>query len=213
MSKLADLISRAIFQIRNRIFQKSNMICNKKLIIGDNCVFNGSPLIRTIPNTQISIGSNCILDSNPKGYHAGMAFPVTLTTDYPSASISIGKNCRLHGCCLHAWHNIKIGNYCLIASGVQIIDSNGHNTEFINARNRTFLKDEPKPIVIEDYCWLSLNVIILKGVILGEGCLVGANSVVSEGIYPPFSLLVGNPAKIIHSVDSRDVLPQMYRND
>ena len=53
-----------------------------------------------------------------------------------------------------------------------------------------------KPITIEDNCWLASNVVVCGGVTIGEGCVIGAGSVVTKDI-PPYSLAVGNPCRVI----------------
>ena len=58
------------------------------------------------------------------------------------------------------------------------------------------------PVVLGADCWIGMGVCILPGVTVGDGCVVGAGSVV-RGDVEPYSIVVGNPAKAIHSrVDS-----------
>ena len=59
------------------------------------------------------------------------------------------------------------------------------------------------PIIIEDYAWISYNVSILKGVKIGKGSIVAAGSVVTKDT-PPFSIVAGNPAKVIKQLDNTD---------
>jgi acetyltransferase-like isoleucine patch superfamily enzyme len=51
---------------------------------------------------------------------------------------------------------------------------------------------------ISENCFIGYGACILPGSILGKQCIVGANSVV-KGIFPDYSVLAGNPAKIIKS--------------
>ena len=50
------------------------------------------------------------------------------------------------------------------------------------------------PVVIEDKSWIGFDVVILKGVRIGKGSIVTANSVVTKDV-PDFTMVAGNPAK------------------
>ncbi len=53
-----------------------------------------------------------------------------------------------------------------------------------------------KPVVIEDDSWLGANVVVVPGVTIGKHCIVAAGSVVTKSM-PPYSVIVGNPARVI----------------
>ncbi len=53
-------------------------------------------------------------------------------------------------------------------------------------------------VVIGNNVWIGDKATILSGVSIGDGCIIGANSVVTHSI-PPYSLAVGSPAKVIKS--------------
>jgi len=55
-------------------------------------------------------------------------------------------------------------------------------------------------VVIGDNVWIGEFVSILAGAIIGEGCIIGSNSVVTKEI-PPYSIAVGCPAKVIKRYD------------
>ncbi|MCC7573104.1 MAG: hypothetical protein KO464_06915 [Candidatus Methanofastidiosum sp.] len=57
-------------------------------------------------------------------------------------------------------------------------------------------RNELKNVVIEDYCWIALNTIILPGVTLGKGSVVAAGAVVTKYV-PPFAVVAGNPATVV----------------
>ncbi len=57
-----------------------------------------------------------------------------------------------------------------------------------------------QPVVIEDNCFIGYQAIILMGVTVGEGSIVGAGAVVTHNV-PPNSVVAGNPARIICTVD------------
>jgi acetyltransferase-like isoleucine patch superfamily enzyme/acyl carrier protein len=60
-----------------------------------------------------------------------------------------------------------------------------------------------KPIEIGDSCWLGENVTVLPGVRIGEGAVVGANSVVA-GDVPPHCLAIGSPARVVRRFAARE---------
>jgi len=55
-----------------------------------------------------------------------------------------------------------------------------------------------KPIIIEEECWVGANAVITAGVTVGKHSVVAAGSVVTKDI-PPYSIAVGNPARVIKS--------------
>ena len=106
--------------------------------------------------------------------------------------------------------NIKIGNYVIISNNIRIFDNNNHP---ISPKKRKemcingFYGDawrwkhsDHKPVVIEDNVWIGERSTILKGVTIGEGSVIGCNSVVTKDI-PPYCIAAGNPAKVVKKID------------
>ena len=56
-------------------------------------------------------------------------------------------------------------------------------------------------MIIGKNVWVGEKVTVLPGVHIGEGSIIGANSVVTHDI-PPYSIAVGIPAKVIKTVKS-----------
>jgi len=168
----------------------------------------GVPIIQVHPRAEIVLEGGIVLNSDTGGYHAGMPFPVKLIADRPGARIQVGAHSRLHGCCVHAWGSVHIGKKCLLAAGSQVLDAHGHVAGLEYGRLRSQVQDNPEPIEIGDFCWIGLNALVLKGVRLGEGCIVGAGSVVYGGDYPSFSLVAGVPARVIKGIDPRSALAE-----
>lgn len=116
--------------------------------------------------------------------------------------------------------NIEIGSYVYIGPNANInglgkvsINSGtiiGPNIN-IHSANHNFRKakfipyDETfdyRPVKIGENVWIGGNVIIVPGTEIGEGCIIGAGTVVS-GKIPALSIVVGNPAKIIDKRDDK----------
>lgn len=110
-------------------------------------------------------------------------------------SIRIGDRVRAtRNLVIQCAGQVSIGNDVLIASNVFMVDYN-HGMSPVNisyGRNPLTVSF----ICIEDGCWIGNNVIILPGVTIGKKSVIGAGSVVTKDV-PPFSLAVGNPAKLI----------------
>lgn len=66
-----------------------------------------------------------------------------------------------------------------------------------------------KPIEIGADCWLAANVTVIGGVRIGEGCIIGAGSVVTKDI-PPYSLAAGNPCRVIRSITKEDSMMDYF---
>jgi len=90
----------------------------------------------------------------------------------------------------------RIGARCMISWNCSIFDGIGH---------RMWMKGQDEaeieaPITIGDDVWIGPYSIIMKGVTIGNNCIVGAGSVVRRSV-PPNTLVYGNPARIAGKVD------------
>lgn len=93
---------------------------------------------------------------------------------------------------------VKIGKNCLF-SGNSFFITQSHELE--SERFDTVVK----PIEIGNNCWIGTNATILPGVKLGEGCVVGASAVVTKS-FPPYSVIVGNPAKKVKERNKKSLI-------
>lgn len=88
---------------------------------------------------------------------------------------------------------ITLGRHALLGPEVFITASN-YRTE-----PGTPVMDQPRlerDVVIGDDVWLGARVMVVPGVEIGDGCIVGASSVVTRSI-PAGSVAVGNPARVV----------------
>ena len=110
-----------------------------------------------------------------------------------------------------AKEHISIGKCVMISNDVFICDNNNHPT---SPKSREYMcrhtfKDEhwswqyaqSRPVTIEDNVWIGQRAIILKGVRIGSGSIVAAGAVVSRDV-PAFSIVAGNPAKVVKAIDA-----------
>lgn len=171
--------------------------------VGGKLRLLGTPIVQIDSEAKLLLGDNITLNSRNFGYHANMMAPVKLMADRPGALIQISSNTRINGACIHAYKSIKIGQNCLIAANVQIIDANGHELSFESVENRVHTSSEGYPIVIEDNVWIGINSIILPGVSIGKGSVIAANTVVTKNV-PEMVVYGGNPGRIIKEFKSSD---------
>ncbi len=114
-------------------------------------------------------------------------------------SIEIGDSTsieqRLHMTCAN---RISIGSNVVISADAYISD-HSHDYNLTN-KNVMLQPLAISPVIIGDYCFIGIDSKIFRGTKLGNGCVVGANSVVSCE-FPAYCVLVGTPAKIIKRYD------------
>jgi len=93
---------------------------------------------------------------------------------------------------------IKIGNNVIFAQNIVASALNHDYKDVIIPIHEQ--KIITKPIEIENDCWIAANAVITAGVTIGKHSVVAAGAIVTKNV-PPFSVVVGNPAKIIKQYD------------
>lgn len=96
------------------------------------------------------------------------------------------------GLTLICGNRIEIGEDCRIGRNVTIRDNNGKH--YLSTQGYK----ASKPVIIGKHVWLCEGCTILQGVKIGDGAVIGAHSVVYTNV-PPFSMVIGNPAKIVQT--------------
>lgn len=111
---------------------------------------------------------------------------------------------------------VEIGKYCAIAYGLRIRPRN-HYTGYANLQDKfqrryqlPRLDSIKGPVIIGNNVWIGDNVLILSGVTVGDGAVLGAGSIVTGDI-PPYSIAVGNPARVIKKRFSDKIIEQLLR--
>lgn len=89
---------------------------------------------------------------------------------------------------------VSIGNNVNMAQHV-VLSGLNHGFEDVNIAPR-LQKCSTSQIQIDSDCWIGANVVVTAGVHIGKHCIVAAGSVVTKNV-PPYSVVVGNPARII----------------
>ena len=142
----------------------------------------------------ITIGSRFVACSDAAHNSLGVFQRVIIKTVGHGASIVIGDNVGVSGCTISAASAVTIGSHVMLGSGCLVTDSDAHPVD--PEERRQGGTGVSKPIVIEDDVFIGARAIILKGVTIGRGSVVGAGAVVSRSV-PAYSVVVGNPAKVV----------------
>ena len=107
----------------------------------------------------------------------------------PGAKLSIGKGGMNTSARVLASESITLGNNVYISDHATLRDSDGHP---IGASSDNFTK----PIKIGSSVLIGMNATVLKGVTIGDGAVVAANSLVNRSV-PPRALVGGVPARVM----------------
>jgi galactoside O-acetyltransferase len=132
-----------------------------------------------------------------------------------ASAVRIGARCQIGNVSFVCAQEIVIGDDVLMAWGITVIDSDNHSIHWRHrqydvercrrdyittngadiARSHDWSKVDIAPVRIGDKAWVGFNVIVLKGVTIGEGAVIGAGSVVTKDI-PPWHMAAGNPCQV-----------------
>lgn len=110
--------------------------------------------------------------------------------------------------------SLTIGNFVSIAEDVKFLLGGNHPVEgfstfpFLAKYFGTIEAKTKGPIVIGDDVWIGYHSIILSGVTIGQGAVIAAGSVVTKDV-PPYSIVGGNPAKLIKYRFSPEIISKM----
>lgn len=126
----------------------------------------------------------------------------------------IGAGCNI---CDHTYidEDVVIGDRVTIKAGVSVIDGMRIGDDVFIGPNATFTND-PFPrsrqpfqcttMVIERGASIGAGATFVPGVSVGEGAMVGAGAVVTRDV-PPFTVVVGNPARVVREVRDDERIP------
>jgi putative colanic acid biosynthesis acetyltransferase WcaF len=105
--------------------------------------------------------------------------------------LTIGNKVGIaNGVTLYNMAPIEIGDYCVVSQGAHLCcgthDYNSANFQLI-----------ARPIVLKPYVWVCTEAFLSPGVIISEGAVIGARSVVTKSLENPWSVYAGMPCREI----------------
>lgn len=187
------MLKRAYLWIQKR---KKLRCFRKNAILGADFQTDAHSVCRNTTGSQeaIRIGDHCCIQGK--------------LVVQGSGRIQIGNNCYLSGnVVLGAGERITLGDCVIIARDTHIYDNNNHPVEPERREQMcrsgdyfgplwSWSQAVHAPVRIDDNVWIGERCSILKGVHIGEGAVVGCCSVVTKDV-PPYTLVAGNPAKVV----------------
>lgn len=168
----------------------------KVTITGKNVYFHRNSRVSL---TNGATSDNIKIDSNSRIFGALVCCS--------KGTITIGKFSQVgQNSSVRCVNRITIGSYTAIADHVIVCDNNNHPVNPLDRHimqqtpsgsfERSWLNSDNAPITIGDDCWIGQYVRICKGVSIGNGSVVAANSVVTKDV-PANCIVAGNPARVV----------------
>jgi acetyltransferase-like isoleucine patch superfamily enzyme len=186
---MSYLLQQSFFILRFRYLKKVFSSIRKQWLLFCGMKIGKGTYIPKIYITwphQIAIGRNCNLEHSIYFKYDGIwsIGPTIIIED----DVFIGSGCEFNSNC-----GIQIGSYSNVASGCRFIDHDHGIKASIPIGSQPSVKKE---IVLGKDVWLGCNVVVLKGVNIGDGAVVAAGAVVTKSI-PSNEIWGGVPAKFI----------------
>lgn len=146
---------------------------------------------------NLKIGTNCL-------------FSAHVVFEKANAKLTVGDRSFVGGrSTFSVCESVTIGDDVMMSWGCTVADHDSHSLQFrhrahdvenwlVGHKDWTHVRNAP--VVIGDKVWIGFGCSILKGVTIGEGAVVAANSNVTHDVQP-WTLVAGNPARVIRQLD------------
>lgn len=178
------LKKRGVFFLGSRV----KLSCCRKINLKKNVTLKNGVEIRALSKNGVEIGDSATIGENTVIRCSG-SFKVL------GKGIKIGDNFSCgDNCFFGAAGGIEIGNDIIMGQNVRFHSEN-HNYSKANIIIRKQGVNN-KGIKVGNNCWIGAGVVFLDGVTIGDGYVIGANTIVNKNI-PDNSIAVGSPVKIL----------------
>jgi len=147
---------------------------------------------------KIYLKDNIIINSNKFANMIGGDFRSSITVS-KGGHLFIGSNVQISNSTIYCRDKIIIEDFVMVGGGCKIWDTDFHPIDIAQRKINPNYNYKSFPIHIKKYAFIGADSIILKGVTIGENCVIGAGSVVRKDI-PDNQIWAGNPAVYIKDV-------------
>lgn len=165
------------------------------LSIGAKTKLHDGVFIDALSKEGVTIGDHVVIGRNTR-------IECTGSLEHVGKGVKIGSRTTFNNDCFFgAAGGIEIGEDVVAGQYVRFHSEN-HNFDDLN----TLIKDQGvshKGIKIGNNCWIGSGAVFLDGAELEDGCVVGANAVVTKH-FPANSVIAGVPAKLIRTRGSNE---------
>jgi acetyltransferase-like isoleucine patch superfamily enzyme len=169
-----------------------------------NIISDSAKLYRNVRILNSTIGHNCLVGDDVYLNNVVMHDHAELAPRCNMMNVNIGFGSYAGMNC--TFRDVNIGKCCNISWNVSIVGHDYHDFARLSSYsdywlNRIFKaqnleKEVLGKTTIENDVYMGCSAVILDGLTIGDGCVIGANTVVTKDL-EPYSVAAGNPAKVL----------------
>lgn len=134
-------------------------------------------------NNKLIIGKNCQLRGQILIKGNGQTVSIGDHTTFADVYLLCAEGC-----------NINIGRWCMFSRKIEVRVTDAHSLIEVSTGNRVNM---PRSIIIGDHVWVSLGVIINKGVTIADDNIIGAGAFVNKSFTESQTVIAGLPAEVV----------------
>lgn len=189
------MIQKVLTFFRRRLSQWKSSMDQEWLLEREGSVqVNGRLFVRRAPNSRIVAHSGVVLHGRMRNNPIIGLERTSLSTLDAGALIEIHEGCGLSSVTIACSKRVTIGKNTYIGADSLIVDTDFH-TPLPGGKWSDDRLATAKAVTIGESCFIGARVTILKGVTIGDGAVIAANSMVTRDV-PARHLAMGNPAQI-----------------
>ncbi len=197
-NKINNLVSRILTWLKSKIYVLDLRLQGATVpwstVIAGRVIVSDAQLLTVFSN--VSIGKQVRITTELSRVQIGENTQLSnnVSLDAMGGGISIGSNVLINTfTIITAWSGVTIGDDVLVAPFCHITDRNHGVCKNKLIRDQSGIS---RPIYVNDDVWIGSSCVILQGVQIGNGAVVGANSVVNKSI-DNYTIVAGTPARMI----------------